>query len=232
MTNLKKLYLFDIDGTLLSPGPSARKSLNKAIQNNTGKRSDLQIVDVAGLTDQLIVRNVLQKQKYNGNINQKTEEILSEYLNTFKIAYASSSHPFIYQDALKLLIKIEKSGNVVALLTGNTEIGAQIKLGRFNLINRFAFGVFGNDGMTRMELPVVAYKRAQEILNQEISFNDMVIIGDTPNDARIANGNGCESIIVCRRPEWRKEILKYKPTFVVEQLDDKKIIIPKYETNL
>jgi len=231
ITTSKKLYLFDIDGTLLSPGPSARKSLNRAIKSKTGQRSDLQIVDVAGLTDQLIVRNVLQEQKYNGNIDQMTEEILAEYLDNFKIAYADSPHPFVFQDALKLLIKIEESRNTVALLTGNTITGAQIKLGRFKLMPRFAFGVFGDDGVTRMELPAVARKRAKEILNSEISFKDMIIIGDTPNDARTATGNGCESIIVCRRPEWRKEIQECKPTILVEQLDDNNIMIPKYEAN-
>jgi phosphoglycolate phosphatase-like HAD superfamily hydrolase len=228
----KKLYLFDIDGTLLSPGPSARKALNTAIENKTGHPANLQIADVAGLTDQLIIRNVLNNLEFNGDIEHKAKEILGEYLNLFRAAYAESTLPFIFKDAIKLLERIEESGNAIALLTGNARIGAQIKLGKFDLWERFTFGVYGDDGITRTDLPAVAQKRARDVLDIEFSMKNMVIIGDTPNDARTAQVNGCESIIVCRRSEWYAEIQQYQPTVLVNTLDDDQIIIPIHEVTV
>lgn len=222
---MKKLYLFDIDGTLLSPGPAARKALNEAIAKVTGNPPDLQIQDVAGLTDPIIIRNVLRKEGHNEDITDKVEEILAIYLETFRKAYAKSSEPFLYTDAMKLLERVEKSGNASALLTGNVRTGAEIKLGRFDLLARFAFGVFGDDGEARTDLPWVARERAWGVLEEFFRFDEMVIVGDTPNDARVAREYGCESIIVCRREEWRTEIQDLSPTYLVNSLNEERILI-------
>lgn len=222
---MKKLYLFDIDGTLLSPGPAARKSLNRAIAKVTGNPSDLQIEDVAGLTDPLIIRNVLRKNGHNGDITDKVEEILAIYLEKFRKAYALSSEPFLYDDAMRFLDRIKSSGHAPALLTGNVRVGAEIKLGRFDLLPRFAFGVFGDDGEARSDLPWIARERAWGVLEESFRFEEMVIVGDTPNDARVAQEYGCESIIVCRREEWRQEIQDIAPTYLVKALDEEDILV-------
>lgn len=222
---MKKLYLFDIDGTILSPGPAARKSLNGAITKVTGNPSDLQIQDVAGLTDPLIIRNVLRANGHNRDITDKVEEILTIYLETFRKAYAKSSDPFLYADAVKFLERVERSEHAPTLLSGNVRAGAEIKLGRFDLLPRFAFGVFGDDGETRSDLPWIARERAWGVLEESFRFEDMVIVGDTPNDARVALEYGCESIIVCRREEWRKEIQDIGPTYLVNSLNEESILI-------
>ncbi|NQU27584.1 MAG: hypothetical protein HQ528_04785, partial [Candidatus Marinimicrobia bacterium] len=49
----RKLFLFDIDGTLLSPGILPRQLLNRAFLDIAGGNPDLQFADVAGLTDPL-----------------------------------------------------------------------------------------------------------------------------------------------------------------------------------
>ncbi len=57
----RKLFLFDIDGTLLSPRILPRQILNRAFQDIAGISPDLQFEDVAGLTDPLIITNGLRK---------------------------------------------------------------------------------------------------------------------------------------------------------------------------
>ena len=54
-----KLYLFDIDGTLISPGPAARKAINSAIENYTDVPPNLQLKDVAGMTDRINCKECL-----------------------------------------------------------------------------------------------------------------------------------------------------------------------------
>ena len=83
----EKLYLFDIDGTLISPGPSARKAINQAIENYTGVPPNLQIKDVAGLTDRLIVKNALGKSRIDGDITEIITDIVNDYLTTFENTY-------------------------------------------------------------------------------------------------------------------------------------------------
>ncbi|MCK4903334.1 MAG: HAD family hydrolase [Candidatus Marinimicrobia bacterium] len=222
---MEKLYLFDIDGTLISPGPSARKAINQAIENFTGIPPNLQIKDVAGLTDRLIVRNALEKCGIDGDITEVITDIIDDYLTLFKNTYFNSTEAFVFIDALELVHKIKESSLSLALLTGNVKRGAQIKLGRFDLMKHFSFGVFGDESETRNDLPIVAQNRAQEILGKTFQFDKIVLIGDTPEDAIAAKVNGCKSIVVCRRKEWYDDIVKAGADLIVDRLDDPRIKI-------
>ena len=220
-----KLYLFDIDGTLLSPGPSARKAINQAIENFTRIPPNLQIKDVAGMTDRLIVKNALEINGTDGDIAEVINNIIYDYLTLFENTYLESTGAFVFEDALDLVQKVKEKRIPLGLLTGNVKRGAEIKLNRFDLMKHFSFGAFGEEGATRSDLPIVARKRAQEILGKSFEFEDIVLIGDTPEDAIAAKVNGCKSIIVCRRQEWYNEIVKAGADLIVERLDDPAIII-------
>jgi len=222
------LYLFDIDGTLLSPGPAARESLNRAFETVVGIRPDLQLRDVAGYTDPVIVRNVLRRHGTNGEIGTLVNRIIDQYLTYFEAVYSSSDTAFVYRDALELLDRVEAAGHAFALLTGNVRRGAEIKLNRFSLFDRFPFGVFGDDAETRSDLPWIARERAWDVLGESFRFEDLVIVGDTPNDARVASEYGAASIIVCRYEEWRDDIIRAGATQVVTTLSDPAIKIHNY----
>ena len=219
------LYLFDIDGTLLSPGPSARKAINQAIENFTGVPPKLQIKDVAGLTDRLIVRNALEKSGMDGDITEVITAIINDYLTLFESTYFKSTEAFVFEDALKLVHKVKENSFPLGLLTGNVKRGAQIKLGRFNLMKHFSFGAFGDEGETRNDLPIIARKRAKEVLAKTYEFDEIVLIGDTPEDAIAAKVNGCKSVVVCRRQEWYDDIVKAGADLIVDSLDDPAIVI-------
>jgi len=215
-----KLFLFDIDGTLISPGPAARKAINQAIENFTGVPPNLQIKDVAGMTDRLIVKNALKKSGASSDLNQVINDIINDYLTLFENAYLESTGAFIYDDALKLVQKVQEKNIPLGLLTGNVKRGAQIKLNRFDLMKHFSFGAYGEEGATRSDLPIVAQNHAKEVLGKDFKFEDIILIGDTPEDAIAAKVNGCKSIIVCRRQEWYDEIAMAGADLIVNSLDD------------
>ena len=143
----------------------------------------------------------------------------------FEKTYLKSDGAFVYEDALDLVHKVKSKGLPLGLLTGNVKHGAQIKLGRFDLMKYFLFGVFGDDGETRHDLPLVARERAQEVLGKTYKFDEIILVGDTPEDAIAAKVNGCKSIIVCRRQEWYDDIVNAGADLVVESLDDPAIKI-------
>jgi len=215
-----KLFLFDIDGTLISPGPSARKAINRAIENFTGIPPNLQIKDVAGMTDRLIVKNALEKNGTVGDITETTNNIINNYLALFENTYLESKEAFIYEDAMELIQKVKDKRIPLGLLTGNVKRGAEIKLKRFDLMKHFSFGAFGEEGATRSDLPIVARNRANNVLGQNYEYDEIVLVGDTPEDAIAAKVNGCKSIIVCRRKEWYQDIISAGADLVVDSLDD------------
>jgi len=220
-----QLFLFDIDGTLISPGPSARKAINQAIENFTGVPPNLQIKDVAGMTDRLIVKNALERSGTDGDITEVINNIINDYLILFENTYLESKEAFVFEDALELVHKVKENNLPLALLTGNVKRGAQIKLGRFDLMRYFSFGAFGDEGETRNDLPIVAQNRAQEVLGKTFEFDEIVLVGDTPEDAFAAKINGCKSIVVCRRKEWYDDIVKAGADLIVDSLDDPAIKI-------
>lgn len=220
---MNKLFLFDIDGTLISPGPTARKAISEAIENYTGELPHLQIKDVAGLTDRLIVKNALQKSGKSTDSQSVIDDIVDNYLELFSKYYTESDGAFLYEDSVKLVEKVKERNIHIGLLTGNMKQGAEIKLGKFDLMKYFPFGAFADDGYTRNDLPIVAREVAQRLYNTKFDFENIVLVGDTPEDAIAAKTNGCKSIVVCRRKEWYDDIVQAGADLVVESLDDPQI---------
>jgi phosphoglycolate phosphatase-like HAD superfamily hydrolase len=91
-----------------------------------------------------------------------------------------------------------------------------------NMWDLFAFGVFGGDGNAREDLPWVARERAWDALHEAFLPEHTILVGDTPNDARIGNINRVPSMIVCRRDEadWRQAIEQENPTWLIEDFGD------------
>ncbi len=221
---MKKLFLFDIDGTLINCGPVPKQAMNDSFLEVTGHDPDFQISDVAGLTDLFIIRRTLQKFQLDGADMEMTDRIINGYLTRLKADYPKSEGAFAFPDAIEFLSFVESQGHATALLTGNIRRGAQVKLGRFDLFDRFPFGAFGDDGLTRYDLPRVVRERAWDVLGEAFRFEEMVVVGDTVEDCKIALENGMKSVIVCRRPEWRADIEKLKPTWIGDRLDDPELL--------
>ena len=215
-----KLFLFDIDGTLISPGPSARNAISQAIESYTGILPNLQIKDVAGLTDRLIVRNALEKAGKNDVSYEIIDNIINNYLKLFNSSYSKSTEAFVYEDSVSLVEKVIDKQFPLGLLTGNVKQGAEIKLNKFDLLKYFQFGAFGDDGITRNDLPRVAKEVAEQNLGIKINYKDIILVGDTPEDAIAAKSNDCQSIVVCRREEWYDDIVEAGADLIVRSLDE------------
>ena len=222
---LKKLFLFDIDGTLISPGSVSRGLLAKAISAETGKTVELGYNDVAGFTDRSITRNALAKLDHGGMVSEDLlATILDRYITSMESEFLTSDVPFVYGDCITLLEAVEKAGHATCLLTGNMKPISKIKLGKFGLWDRFKFGIFADDAEEKSSMPRLAREKAWDVLAESYRLENMVLVGDTAQDAEAANENGCESVIVCRKPEKRELIESVNPTFLVDDLSDQAVV--------
>jgi phosphoglycolate phosphatase len=84
----------------------------------------------------------------------------------------------------------------LALLTGNYEEAARIKLEYFDLWDLFPCGAFGDDVLERNSLLPKAVARIQAIGGPAISPTEAVVVGDTPLDIACAVASGARSIAV------------------------------------
>ncbi|MBS1271588.1 MAG: Phosphoglycolate phosphatase [Candidatus Marinimicrobia bacterium] len=221
-TQPNKLILFDIDGTLLHCGSSARESLGKALTDITGEQIELKIEDVAGFTDLGIIENALNRVGLlDGDPQAIVEKVGQRYLEMLEIAYPERGDQYLYPGVPELLERLKERTDVrLALLTGNLISGAKVKLAPFGIWGDFAFGAFGSDSIDRNELPKIAWKKAEKELGERYLPEQTLIVGDTPRDAICAHVNDAKSLIICRRPEWREEVLAQNPIDVLNSTED------------
>jgi phosphoglycolate phosphatase-like HAD superfamily hydrolase len=84
----------------------------------------------------------------------------------------------------------------IALLTGNYEAAARIKLEYFDLWRYFPCGAFGDDAPNRNGLLPKALARIAACGGPSFAAADTVVIGDTPLDVACAAFSGARSLAV------------------------------------
>jgi phosphoglycolate phosphatase-like HAD superfamily hydrolase len=90
----------------------------------------------------------------------------------------------------------DRSDVYLALLTGNYEAAARVKLEYFDLWRYFACGAFGDDAPDRNGLLPKALARILACGGPAVDVSDVVVIGDTPLDVACAAASGARSIAV------------------------------------
>src|SRR6516225_5131523 len=158
-----KLFLFDIDGTLLTTDGAGRAALKSAGADLFAIEEDLRAISVSGSTDTAIVQEILLHQSLEvstANVNR----YLGGYLVWLKQHLASQSGA-ILPGVISLLDVLAQDGQAIGLLTGNVRRGAEIKLSAHGIWARFNFGAFGDDNSDRNQLGPIAKRRAEAALN-------------------------------------------------------------------
>ncbi len=224
----RRLILFDIDGTLISSGPVPRHCIAAAVSEHLKQEVELTFHDVAGSTDPIIVRQVLLKYGNGASIDEGIiTKILDRYLDLVETGLKQSASVQVFPGARELIEASRAAGWATAIMTGNLERGARIKLADTGLWELFDFGIFGDDGHTRDDLPFVAAERAWDVLGEAFPPETTILIGDTPADARVARNAGMAGMVVCRRddPQWRMAIEAEQPTWLVDTLEETQQLI-------
>lgn len=185
LRDVKRLVLFDIDGTILTDRGASRSAFADALDAVYGYRGDLTRYDFSGRTDPQIAHMVLRDAHLREDeIDAKIAQLWELYLAGLA-RNATPERVLVMAGIPELLAELEAHADVVlALLTGNIEPGARLKLGGAGLNDYFPFGAFGSDSRFRDELPPIAVERASARLGRAFRGKDVVIIGDSIYDVR------------------------------------------------
>jgi phosphoglycolate phosphatase len=209
-----RLVLFDIDGTLLLRASTEhRAALHDAIREVWGVEDpDAVPVQAAGRTDVDIAREICL---LSGVPAQQFDEGLEDFRAAAVAAYArrcpddlSATVSPGMADVLAQLAR--RGGHVLALLTGNLEPVARLKLERAGLGTFFAHGLgaFGSDHEDRSALPAIARRRAGRLAGgRHWPRESTVVVGDTPRDIACARADGVGVVAIATGP-FRAERLE------------------------
>jgi phosphoglycolate phosphatase len=196
---MKRLVLFDIDGTLLSAQGAARRAFHRAMLEVYGTAGPIATHRFDGKTDPQIVRELLTAAGLPGAANfDSLATLWSIYVRELSIEFAQPSHrTVVLPGVAELLDRLDESGDaVLGLLTGNIREGATLKLESAGIRTSFPVGAFGSDSERRDELPPLAVERARELTGVTFTRRDIVIVGDTPNDVTCGQALGVRAIAV------------------------------------
>src|ERR1051326_116433 len=136
-----RLVLFDIDGTLITDGGAARAAFAAALEATYGYRGDLRRYDFSGRTDPQITHMVLRDARLSA---AEIDALWRVYLEP--LATQTPSRVRALPGVVELLDALAAvPGVTLALLTGNIEPGARLKLAGADLNRSFPFRAFGSD---------------------------------------------------------------------------------------
>jgi phosphoglycolate phosphatase len=190
------VFLFDIDGTLISTGGAGRRSMEGAFGELHGPRGVAAVeFSFAGMTDRAIVRTGLRALEGHPLDDAAIDRVLDAYLVRLADEVQRTETYRVHPGVTSILEWLPKTElTAIGLGTGNIRKGAYAKLARGALDGSFAFGGFGCDAEDRTELLRVGAQRGATALGVPLSECRVVVIGDTPKDVAAAQGIGAECI--------------------------------------
>lgn len=215
----KRLLLFDIDGTLVNTAGAGTDALKLIIVKRWGQKDDLSDIEIAGKTDANIVADILRKYDVD-----PTPDNVATFLNEYVEHLARllpQLHGHVLPGISEILSRMKLNPNrVLALLTGNIERGAKLKLQHYGLWDYFAFGAFADDHHDRNQLGSFARRRAQEKHGHDFDVARIDVIGDTAHDIACGKVFGARTIAVATGSWSREDLSRHEPDFLFDDLSD------------
>lgn len=210
---LQKLFLFDLDGTVLKVKTHKMVAIVDKTLTHVGLAHHTKIEKkFSGRTDNDIFHSYLDDS--NVHLYPKLKETYTELmLNDLQ------------NEDVDLLSGVDTVCNWLTansldwgLLTGNFELTGKQKVLRSGFPLPVSFGLYGDFFTNRTELAAEAIKKGNAFFGKEFSPSDIVIIGDTPKDILCANENGFTSVGVSTGGYSKTDLLAHQPHFVIEDL--------------
>lgn len=201
------LYLFDIDGTLLSAQGAGRRAFDRVMEQQFGLTEASLGIDFGGKTDRWLVNAVFQAR-----LDRPASEV---EIDTFIAAYLLLLHEELSNQPLRVLPDVveclqwlqQLPGVKLGVATGNVRAAADLKLGQAGLLDFFEFGGYGCDSPHRPTLVRCALERGRTLLpanqrDQAVA----IVVGDTVHDIDAARHIGAHACAVTTGGDARETL--------------------------
>lgn len=180
------LYLFDIDGTLLSAHSSGRDAFDAVFQERHGIADASNGIRYGGKTDPGIIDEIYQARLGRDATPEEHIAFLSGYLPRLQ-AILEKQGVVVYDGVFEALAFLSSKPDVVlGIATGNVKEGAAAKLGAAKLHEWFMLGGYGCDSRERAKLVAAAIERGKK--DREV--REVIVVGDTIHDISAARACG------------------------------------------
>ncbi|MEO5510623.1 MAG: HAD family hydrolase [Longimicrobiales bacterium] len=226
---MRRLILFDIDGTLLTAMGAARRAFTRGMIEVYGTAGPIDAHPFDGKTDPQIARELLVLAGLpDDKIDSAMPDLWTTYARELEMELALPDQKTqVYPGVRDLLAALEERSHeqVLGLLTGNIRDGAARKLASAGITSEFKVGAFGSDCERRDGLPEVAVARAKELTGIHFRERDVVIIGDTPADVTCGRSLGVRTVAVATGSYDTDTLRSVGAQFVFKDLSDTEAVL-------
>jgi len=214
---VRLVWLFDVDGTLLLTEGASREAFSWAVREHLGVEDDLESIRFDGRTEPVILADILAAHGARMTTAEEAEfwPTVFERMQTLLV----KPRGYLLTGIPELLESIDREPDwVLGLLTGNMTGMAGIKLDRFGIRERFAFGAFGEEAEDRDGLARIAVARAAE--RYGVPPHRCVVVGDTENDITCARAAGARVVAVATGRHKLADLAPHAPDLLLESVAD------------
>lgn len=179
-------------------GGAGRRAMVRAFKDLFAIPDALRDVSFAGRTDAWIVNDAVRRSGVVPGVPDlaRFRDRYLHYLAS-ELQQPGEGVKGLMPGVRPLLDSLAARGDVfLALLTGNFELGAQVKLEYFDLWRYFRCGAFGDRALDRNHLVNEALARVRDCGGPDVPKEDVVVVGDTPLDVACAAAAGARSVAV------------------------------------
>jgi phosphoglycolate phosphatase len=190
----RRLYLFDIDGTLIQSGGAGGKAMRAAFDALWQREKEgFTGIEFSGRSDYAIFRSALKQ------CNLLHDHSFEDDLARFRRAYfrrlpgsLKANSGLVLPGVIDLLERLKTEPEAtLAVGTGNFKAGARMKLRHYGLDHYFAAGGYGDRTEDRAELIAQGIRAATR---RHGKHETVFVIGDTVHDITSAKANGAIAI--------------------------------------
>ena len=227
-----RILLWDIDGTLIRSTKVGGYKLYtipvlEEIFGTSGRLADMR---VSGMTDLQIVFEALKDAGVTQEqILARAEELVSRLTEEARRVTGNGVKFFELlpgvRETLEALATHPRYES--ALVTGNIKPMAELKMELVGLDHFFTLpGAFGEESHNRRDLPARAAERIRKHLQMDLTPEQFIVIGDTPNDIDCAHHFGARAVAVgTGRFYSREDIVACEPDALLPDLTDVPLVI-------
>ena len=219
---LRRLLLWDIDGTLVRAGDLGAAVFDLAIEDVFGRRPD-QRVRMSGKTDPQIVREYLALMHITEE-EHHVPTVVGHLERRMAAAAAQLRAEGSTCPGVEVLLERAHGDRRVlsSVLTGNIAPNAVVKLAAFGLDRwlDLEVGAYGSDHADRRMLVPVAMTRAATTYGTRFTPDDVWVIGDSSRDLECARAGGAHCLLVGTGRTPAEELAVLGADAVVDDLSD------------
>ena len=210
-----KLVLFDIDGTLVHTGHAGTKAFAQTFAHIFGLKHGSEKMRFAGRTDVSLVREFFKIHGVPESVDN-FQQFFDNYVFWLEhiLGHSVGRECEGVRNFIAELLALPQPP-MLGLLTGNVQLGAEIKLRHFGLWDFFVTGGFADDHEERNHIAVAALARGRRVLDPHLQPQEVVVIGDTPFDVRCGKFIGAKTLAVATGGSTFEELQPHSADWTV-----------------